>query len=163
MENVLKSLKNIFSKHNLTVSVGESCTGGLISSYLTDIDGASDFVEQNFVTYAPKAKIKFLNVKEETIEKFGVVSKEVALEMAESLLQYADVSLSTTGYASTEGGDENNPPKTVYIGFGLKKNGRAIVKFIKYHSQKPIRVEIKKDFAKKALCTLNDFLKTGLN
>ena len=75
MKKVLYKLKDILLKNNLKLSTAESCTGGLISSFLTDVDGASQFIEQNFVTYAPFAKERFLNVKHNTIEKYGVVSK----------------------------------------------------------------------------------------
>ncbi len=156
---ILNDLKNILIKNNLKLSSGESCTGGLISSYLTDIDGASNFIEQNFVTYAPKAKQRFLNVKKETIEKHSVVSKEVALQMAEGLLEYADVSISTTGYSGPTGGDDKNPVGTVFIGVGLKKDGKIITDFIRYVSKFNTRCEIKEDFATAALEQLLSFLK----
>lgn len=162
MDEVFQNLKDILLKNNLKLSVAESCTGGLISSYLTDIDGASSFIEQNFVTYAPFAKVKFLNVNPKTIEKYTVVSKEVALEMAEGLLQYADISLSTTGYTGPSGGDEKNPVGTVYIGFGIKKDGKNITNAIKYNSKFKTRCEIKEDFAETALKELLKFLKNNV-
>lgn len=158
MEETLNNLKEIFIKNNLTISTGESCTGGLISSYLTDIDGASDFVEQNFITYAPKAKEKFLKVKKSTIKKYSVVSTEVAYQMAQGLLNYASVSIATTGYAAPTGGDEKNPPGTVYIGLGIKKAKENIIKTLEYHSKFKTRTQIKKDFSKKALKELLTFL-----
>lgn len=158
MEKVLKNLKDFFIKNNLKISTGESCTGGLISSYLTDIDGASDFVEQNFVTYAPEAKEKFLDVKKSAIEKYSVVSPQVAHQMAKGLLKYADISIATTGYAAPTGGDKKNPPGTVYIGLGIKKGKKSNIKTIEYHSALKTRVQIKKDFAKKALEELLSFL-----
>ncbi len=63
MDEVFQNLKGILLKNNLKLSVAESCTGGLISSYLTDIEGASSFIEQNFVTYAPFAKVKSFKCK----------------------------------------------------------------------------------------------------
>lgn len=158
-DKILNDLKNILIKNNLKLSSGESCTGGLISSYLTDIDGASNFIEQSFVTYAPEAKQKFLGVKKETIEKYSVVSKEVALEMAEGLLKFADVSISTTGYAGPLGGDNKNPVGTVFIGVGLKKEGQIITDFTRYVSNFKTRCEIKEDFANTALEELLSFLK----
>lgn len=156
MDQIYQDLKNILIENNLKLSTAESCTGGLISSYLTDIDGASSFVEQNFVTYAPAAKIKFLNVSPKTIKKHTVVSKEVAYEMAEGLFQYADCSISTTGYAGASD-DKNNPMGTVYIGFGIKS--KNIIKTIKYTSKYKTRKEIKKDFAKTAIKEFLNFLK----
>jgi len=158
-DRILNDIKNILLENNFKLSSGESCTGGLISSYLTDIDGASNFIEQNFVTYAPKAKHKFLKVKNETIKKYTVVSKEVALEMAQGLLEYADVSVSTTGYAGPSGGDDKNPVGTVYIGLGLKKDGKIITDSTKFLSKYKTRCEIKEDFANTALKELLSFLK----
>ncbi len=148
MDVILYKIKDILLKNNLKLSTAESCTGGLISSYLTDIDGASNFIEQNFVTYAPSAKEKFLNVNPEIIQKYGVVSKETAYEMAKGLFQYANCSISTTGYAGASD-DVKNPTGTVYIGFGYKKDNT--VKTIRYISKFKKRHDIKEDFTKTAI------------
>ena len=153
--NNLEEIKSILIKNNLKLSVGESCTGGLISSYLTDIDGASNFIEINFVTYANYAKTKFLNVPNEIIEKFGVVSNEVAQEMALGLLKYSNVSISTTGYAGSNNNDPKNPTGIVYYGFGYK-NKTKVSKFI---SKKTSRIEIKKDMVNHILFDFLTFLK----
>lgn len=155
MKKILYKLKDILLKNNLKLSSAESCTGGLISSFLTDVDGASQFIEQNFVTYAPFAKERFLNVKHNTIEKYGVVSKETAYEMASGLFQYADCTIATTGYAGVSD-DENNPMGTVYIGLGIKKGN--IVKTVKYNSRFKTRKAIKKDFAQTAVKELLSLL-----
>lgn len=162
MEKFLISLKEIFIKNNLTVSTGESCTGGLISSFLTDIDGASDFIQQCFVTYSPKAKQRFLNVNPKTIEQYGVVSSEVAQQMTCGLLDYADIGIATTGYAAPNSGDENNKGGCVYIGLGFNKKGNKIIRTFKYQSPCKTRVDIKKDFAKKAFEELIIFLKNNI-
>ena len=60
---ILGQIKEILIKNNLSLATAESCTGGLVSSYLTDIDGSSKFIFQNFVTYSNEAKEKFLNVQ----------------------------------------------------------------------------------------------------
>lgn len=159
MNNILDEIKNILIKNNLKLSIGESCTGGLISSYLTDIDGASNFIEINFVTYANEAKIKFLDVKKERIEKFGVVSPEIAHDMALGLLKYSDISISTTGYASSTNGDKNNSKGTVYFGFGYKSD----IKVLKFVSSKKERVEVKKDMVEHILFKFLEFLKTALH
>ncbi len=152
--NNLEVIKEILTKRNLKLSVAESCTGGLISSNLTDIDGASNFIEINFVTYSPYAKIKFLGVLDETIEQYGVVSNEVALEMARGLLKYAGVTISTTGYASSNNNDPLNKKGTVYYAFGYKN----ITKSYKYVSQKEARKEIKEDMKEKILSDFRIFL-----
>ncbi len=152
--NNLETIKNILTKRNLKLSVGESCTGGLISSFLTDIDGASNFVEINFVTYSEFAKIRFLNVPKHVIDEYGVVSSETAHCMATGLLRYAGVSIATTGYLGPSGGDKNNPIGTVYFAFGYKNK----VKVTKFLSNKNSRTEIKKDMAEYILAEFAGFL-----
>lgn len=154
---LLNNIKNILIKNNLSLSSAESCTGGLISSYLTDIDGASNFIFQNFVTYSNDAKIKFLNVQKETLEKYGAVSAQTANEMAKGLLKYSDCSISTTGILGPTGGSKEKPIGLVYIGLGYKNN----IKVIKYISQKADtnnRYEIKVDITQYALSKLLEFL-----
>jgi len=148
----MEKIKEILTQKGLKLSVGESCTGGLISSLLTDMDGASKFIEVNFVTYSEFAKIRFLYVPKHIIDKFGVVSKETAYYMAAGLLNYSGVSIATTGYLGPTGGDENNPIGTCYFAFGYKNN---IVDY-KYISDKKDRMEIKKDIANHVL---NEFVK----
>lgn len=148
MDKILYKIKDILLKNNLKLSAAESCTGGLISSYLTDIEGASQFIEQNFVTYSPSAKERFLNVDSETIKKYGVVSKETVCEMTEGLFQYADCAVATTGYAGFSD-DIKNPAGTVYIGLGIK-NGN-IIKTVKYNSKSKTRCAVKQDFAQTAI------------
>ena len=150
--NNLEKIKEILIERSLKLSCGESCTGGLISSTLTDIDGASNFIEINFVTYSPYAKIKFLNVPKSTIDKFGVVSYETAGAMAKGLLKYSGISISTTGYASSTNGDNKNETGTVYFGFAYKDKLR-VSRFV---SGKKTRIEIKKDMTEHIL---DEFLK----
>lgn len=153
-QNNLEIIKEILTQNNLKLSVGESCTGGLISSSLTDIDGASKFIEINFVTYAESAKIRFLGVPKNIIEDFGVVSKETAQHMALGLLKYSDTSISTTGYLGPTGGDDNNPIGTVYYGFGYKNSAKVS----KYISKKTTRSEVKQDITKHILEDFKNFL-----
>ena len=163
--NSVEKIKDILIKKNLKLSVGESCTGGLISSILTDIDGASKFIEVNFVTYSKFAKIRFLDVPEFVIERYGVVSNETAYCMATGLLQYSGVSIATTGYVGPTGGDEKNPigtvyyVGTVYYAFGYKNK----VKVLKYISEKTDRKEIKQDMANFILDGFVGFLEELFN
>ena len=98
---ILQEIKEILIKNNLALSTAESCTGGLVSSYLTDIDGASKFIYQNFVTYSNEAKMKFLNVSSSTLEKYGAVSEQTAREMSLGLFKYAPCTIATTGIFTT--------------------------------------------------------------
>lgn len=156
---ILKEIKEILISNNLTLSSAESCTGGLISSYLTDIDGASAFIFQNFVTYSNEAKHRFLGVLNETLEKYGAVSSEVAYEMSKGLLNYATCSIATTGILGPTGGSKEKPVGLVYISLGFKDK----IKVIKYISQKNNRYDIKVDIVEVALCEFLKFLKEVVN
>ena len=96
---VIQRVHERFRETGLTLSVAESCTGGLISHYLTSLPGASNFFEAAVVTYSAEAKKKILSIPPEIISKYGVVSEETAKEMAEKMraLTKTDFSLSTTG------------------------------------------------------------------
>lgn len=117
-----KKIAQILNKNGLKISTAESCTGGLISSRLTDISGSSNYISQNFVTYANETKVSVLGVKEETINKFGVVSEEVALEMVQGLLNKYDcnIAVSTTGIAGPAGGTKTKPVGLICIAIGNK-------------------------------------------
>ena len=157
-QEILEQLKEILTGNNLTLSSAESCTGGLVSSYLTDISGASNFIFQNFVTYSNEAKMKFLNVQKETLDKYGAVSNQTAYEMSKGLLNYADCSLATTGILGPTGGTKEKPVGLCYISVGCKDK----IKVIKYLSPKAStndRYEIKKDIAMSAIKELLNFLK----
>ena len=159
---ILSELKNILIKNNLSLSSAESCTGGLISSYLTDIDGASAFIFQNFVTYSNDAKMDFLDVQKQTLDELGAVSEEVAYQMVKGLLKRTDCAVATTGILGPTGGSEEKPIGLVYIGLGYKDK----IKVIKYISKKADtlnRYKIKKDITKQALFELLNFLKNTLN
>lgn len=96
---VIQQVHEIFRSRRLTLSLAESCTGGLISHYLTTLPGASEFFEAGLVTYSAESKRKALGISFELIERYGIVSEETAKEMAEKarLLFKTDFGLSTTG------------------------------------------------------------------
>lgn len=102
-----------------TLSIAESCTGGLVSERLTDVAGASAYFIESAVTYANEAKIKTLNVAPELIEKHGAVSKEVAEAMAKGMREKArtDFAISVTGIAGPGGGTEEKPVGLVFVGY----------------------------------------------
>ena len=154
---LLNKIKEILIKNNLSLSSAESCTGGLISSYLTDIDGSSNFIFQNFVTYSNDAKIKFLGVLPDTLYKYGAVSEQTAYEMSKGLLKYTNCSIATTGILGPTGGSKEKPIGLVYISLGYKDK----IKIIKYISKKAHtnnRYEIKVDIVENALFELLKFL-----
>ena len=100
-----------------SVSVAESCTGGLLGKMLTDIPGSSRYFWGGVLTYSNEAKQKLLGVKEETLQKYGAVSRETALEMAWGVkrLSGTDLGVSITGIAGPEGGSKEKPVGLVYM------------------------------------------------
>lgn len=102
--------------NDITVSCAESCTGGWFSKTLTDTPGISAVYDRGFITYSNKAKVKELGVKQETLDTFGAVSKETAIEMAEGLKEKTGCRLciSVTGLAGPDGAREEKPIGTVY-------------------------------------------------
>jgi nicotinamide-nucleotide amidase len=101
-----------------TVAVAESCTGGLIGSLLTDVPGSSDYFDRSLVTYSYDAKLTELAVSRESLDAHGAVSAPVAEQMAAAVRDTAGATfgLSTTGIAGPEGGTEEKPVGTVFIG-----------------------------------------------
>lgn len=105
-------------KQGLTICTAESCTGGMLSSRLINVPGASDILKIGLVTYSNRAKRKFIDVNRDTLKKYGAVSKETAKEMAKGAVfkTDADVSLAVTGIAGPDGGTKEKPVGTVLIG-----------------------------------------------
>lgn len=103
---------------NLTISTAESCTGGMIASTLINYPGISQVFLEGAVTYSNEAKHNRLGVKNETLDKYGAVSEETAIEMAVGIAKTAgtNVSIITTGIAGPGGGTEEKPVGLVYIG-----------------------------------------------
>ena len=115
--NVEDKVAELLLKNNLTVSIAESLTGGLVSSKLIGYPGISKSYIEGFVTYSNESKIRALNVKKETIEKYGAVSEETAKEMAygAALVSGSDIGVSTTGIAGPDGGNKEKPVGLVYV------------------------------------------------
>lgn len=104
---------------NYHISFAESCTGGMACAALVSIADASKVLDVSFVTYANEAKMKYLGVKDETIEQFGVVSEEVTRQMAEGVAKEAgsEVGVGITGVAGPGGGTKDKPVGMVCFGF----------------------------------------------
>ncbi|MDO4870403.1 MAG: competence/damage-inducible protein A [Bacillota bacterium] len=112
-------------ERGMTISCAESCTGGMFAAALTDIPGISECFDRGLVTYSNKAKIEELGVRPETLETFGAVSQETALEMASGVRSVSgtDIGISVTGVAGPGGGTEEKPVGLAYIGLDI--NGRT--------------------------------------
>jgi len=155
-----KKLRDYLTKNGLKLSLAESCTGGLISSFITNIEGASKFFEQSFITYSNNSKIKILEIDPAIMAECGPVSHEIASQMAGGLVKlYADVGLATTGILGPAGGTDENPVGTAYIGIAKKeKDGSIKCTVVKYESKEKERVDIKRDIAQRAFLHLCKFL-----
>ncbi|MFH1613158.1 MAG: CinA family protein [bacterium] len=106
------------------LSVAESCTGGLISQKITSIAGSSNYFESGLVTYSDYSKIKLLKISEKIIKKYGAVSEEIALLMAEKVRKLAntDYGLGITGIAGPSGETKLKPIGLVFIALSNSKN-----------------------------------------
>jgi nicotinamide-nucleotide amidase len=107
----------------ITIAIAESCTGGMISARIVNVPGVSKVFKEGIIAYSNESKVKRLNISEETLKKYGAVSKECALEMARNvaMISGADIGLSSTGIAGPEGGTSDKPVGLVYL--GLYMNG----------------------------------------
>lgn len=126
-EEIEDLVVRLLKEKKKTISVAESCTGGLISNKLTNISGVSENFMAAVTAYANQAKIDLLGVKEETIEKFGAVSEQVALEMAKGVREKnkTSIGISTTGIAGPTGGTLEKPIGLVWIGYADEKQSFA--------------------------------------
>jgi PncC family amidohydrolase len=137
-----RELVQLLTVQNETVSVAESCTGGLLAATLTDVPGASKVFPGGAVTYANEIKER-LGVPAETLAQFGAVSAQCAGEMARAAAAYfgTDYALSTTGFAGPDGGDAAHPPGTVFIGFYSKKSGGAVQRHFFQGGREEVRAQ----------------------
>ena len=149
----------IFKQNKLTLAAAESCTGGEIAHLITTVSGASDYFLGSVTSYAIKVKEEVLGVPAETIDKFGVVSEEVAIAMAKGVRRVlgSDYSVATTGLAGSEG-DGRNPGGTVWIAVA-GPHGEKAQKF----SYKNDRKRNIQRFAATALDFLRNFVLSELN
>jgi len=113
------TLFNTLMEASKTLSFAESCTGGMLSDTLVSIPGASNIFKGSVVTYSNDSKVKLLDVKKETIEKFGAVSEETVKEMAYGLkkIMQSDICVAVSGIAGPSSGSEQKPVGTVWFGF----------------------------------------------
>ncbi len=145
-----EELGQILKEKKLTIATAESCTGGLVSSRLTDVSGSSDYVMLNFVTYANEAKHNILGVSLNILNNFGAVSEQCAQAMADGLVKATgcDVALCTTGIAGPTGGTKDKPVGLMFT--SVKYNGIVTVKEVRL-SPELNRIEMKHRFADEAL------------
>lgn len=131
-----------------TLTCAESCTGGLLAAKLTSVPGASAVIKGTMVTYSNTIKHKWLNVKEETLEKYGAVSSECVSQMLDGIekASESDISIAISGIAGPTGGTPDKPVGTVFIGI---KNGN--MKKVEEFHFKGDRAFVQEQSARKAL------------
>ena len=132
-----EAVVELLTAGRMTVTTAESCTGGLIAGTIVNVAGASDVLNEGYVTYSNEAKERLVGVKHETLEKYGAVSEQTAREMAEGAARSAgaDAALSATGIAGPGGGTAEKPVGLVYIGCFLK--GRTTVRECRFPRKPP--------------------------
>ena len=120
--DLTKTLAEILLSRNWTVSLAESCTGGLVSATLTELAGSSEWFERGYITYSNEAKTECLDVPAQLIESHGAVSEPVAKAMADGarINSGSDVAISITGIAGPSGGSIEKPVGTVCFGWATE-------------------------------------------
>lgn len=154
-ETIEEVVYKLLKKKNLKIAFSESCTGGLISSRFTQIPGISEVFDRGIVTYSNISKIEELNVRKLTLDKYGAVSQETALEMAKGLRDKSevDIAMSITGLAGPSNGNESKPVGLVFIGIATKE--KSIVVESRFNGD---RLSIQNKAALKAFNELRKFL-----
>lgn len=152
-QNAAKAL----TERGLTLSVAESCTGGLLSKRITDVAGASKFYKGGACTYCNEIKHKILGVRTETLERYTAVSQQTAAEMAQGIacVYETDLGIGITGYAGPDGGEDGTPVGTIYI--GLFCQGQIQVhKIVSPHGREQARQDAADEALRMILCAIPD-------
>lgn len=146
-------LQDILRSNKKTITTAESCTGGLVASMITKISGSSDVFNGSIVTYSNKIKNQELNVKNETLKKFGAVSYEVVDEMLDGAIKKfeANFAIAISGIAGPTGATENKPVGTVVIGISNNNGDKIIDTFYFKGSRQEVQIQAAKTSLKKIL------------
>ncbi|EMA45601.1 CinA domain protein [Halococcus morrhuae DSM 1307] len=157
-----RRLGDALRESDATIAVAESCTGGLVGSLLTDVPGSSDYFDRSLVTYSSRAKRALLAVSRESLDAHGAVSEPVAREMARGARDTADATwgLATTGIAGPDGGTDEKPVGTVYIGVahaGEWGSGESTSR-VEHYVFDGTRTEVKEQIARRVLTAVFEAL-----
>jgi len=127
LQQLTTQVAKVLLERQWLLSSAESCTGGWVAKCCTDIAGSSAWFDRGLVTYSNQSKQDCLNVKAETLEQFGAVSEQTALEMAKGCLfdSLSDISVSITGIAGPDGGSLDKPVGTVWLAWATKSSAKA--------------------------------------
>lgn len=143
IENSIETVvSKILIKNKLTISIAESCTGGLVSSTFINYPGISSVFMEGCITYSNESKINRLGVNPNTLDIYGAVSEETAIEMVEGIAKNfnTNVAISTTGIAGPDGGSIEKPVGLVYIGIYINGN-TTVKKYIFNGNREEIRLK----------------------
>ena len=157
MNNNAKKIVRILAKRKLNISFAESCTGGLLSSTITSINGSSKVFTLGLVVYSNKSKNSILKIPNIILKRYGAVSEQICSAMVKNIskISKTNMSLSITGIAGPSGGTKKKPVGLVYI--GIKKGNKIYVK--KCFFKNKDRSYIQKATVKKSLGLILSFLK----
>lgn len=127
MTSLSQELHDLLYGSGRTLATAESCTGGGIAAAIVATGGSSDYFKGGVVSYCNEIKERLLGVHPETIEKYDVVSSEVATEMAQGAIRslHTDYAISITGAAGPTGGTPEIPVGTIWIGYGSEDDIRT--------------------------------------
>ena len=157
MKKLSQKIVRLLRKKKLKVSFAESCTGGLLSSTITSINGSSKVFTIGLVTYSNQSKISTLKVPKNIIRKHGAVSYEACLAMVKNLskISKTNISVSITGIAGPKGGTKKKPVGLIFI--GIKKGNKTLVR--KYLFKNKKRTSIQRAAVNKSLNLILSFIK----
>lgn len=129
----IKNLSDLLIDQSFSISVAESCTGGNLSALLTSVSGSSAYFDRGYITYSNQAKIDMLGVDALTLEQFGAVSEQTALQMVKGLVKNSNsnIGVSVTGVAGPTGGTKDKPVGMVCFGFCVQGKCFSIVQNFK--------------------------------
>jgi len=151
-ENAVKLLK----EKGLRVAFAESCTGGMVSAAITSVAGSSQVLDLSIVTYSNGAKVKYVEVSERVLAKYGAVSSQTALQMAAGIkaAANADIGVGITGIAGPDGGSDEKPVGTVYV---------AVNDRVEHFEFTGNRKEIREETTKQTLTMLGEHIYDGFS
>ena len=155
MSSIEQDIGNLLRRKGLTLGLVESATGGLISHLITNVPGSSDYYQGSVIAYSNEVKIKVVGVKEDTINKYGAVSSQVAEEMAQGGRKVldADICLADTGIAGPGGATPGKPVGLFYIGLSHQAGT-----YSQKHNFQSDREQNKRSTAEAALGWLKEYL-----
>ena len=160
-ERDMVNLQSLLRASKQTITTAESCTGGLVASMITKISGSSDIFNGSIVSYSNKIKNQELNVKNETLEKYGAVSCEVVNEMLDGVINKfnADFAIAISGIAGPNGATKSKPVGTVVIGLGNSNNHKIVTVYNFNGSREEVQIQA----AKVALKEISKFITNSLD